>query len=79
MIEKYITVLTSIFVFHVLFTACYLFAGKKFKKLIHDNHFFPTRFFRYKEHNWKLFWLSLLWLLVYYQEPIITWCKQWLR
>jgi len=70
MIEIYITVLASIFVIHVLFTSCYLLTGRKFKKLTRDNTFILTRFFRYKNHNWKIFWLSVLWLLVYFFEYI---------
>lgn len=66
MIETYITVIAFLFVFHVLITSIYLFSGKKYKKLTCDNRFFFTRFFQYKNHNWKLFWLSVLWLIVYY-------------
>lgn len=69
-IERFITVLSILFILHVLFTSGYLLTGKKYKKLTRDNGFILTRFFQHKQMTWKLFCLSVLWVIIYYFDFI---------
>ena len=76
--ETFSILLTLIFIMKNIVTFFYIRIIPKTRWRDKGSDFLPSKCFWVYDNHW-LFWSSILWLLVYYQEPITEWCKQCLR
>ncbi len=71
MVKDYFTIMAVLIVIRGLFIPIYIFISKRTKLKNKNSDFILNKWFNsYNSNTWRIFWASMLWLIVFFFQYI---------